>query len=65
MRQISRTLDLVIRKMILNGNIISMGGVVVYSKDGSIMCRNTLDLRLLIAFEKYMPDIRAILAIKD
>ncbi|XP_044483927.1 V-type proton ATPase subunit E2-like [Mangifera indica] len=34
------------------------GGVVVASQDGKIVCENTLDHRLEIAFQKKLPEIR-------
>ena len=37
------------------------GGVVVYAKNKSIICRNTLDSRLDIAFDALTPQIRGIL----
>lgn len=37
------------------------GGVVVTNRDGSIVCSNTLDDRLEIAYTQNLPDIRGIL----
>lgn len=37
----------------------SSGGVVLTSADGRIVCRNTLDHRVHIAYEANLPDIRA------
>ncbi|KAL2899746.1 V-type proton ATPase subunit E2 [Bienertia sinuspersici] len=34
------------------------GGVVVASQDGRIVCENTLDARLNVAFQKKLPEIR-------
>ncbi|GMH29758.1 hypothetical protein Nepgr_031601 [Nepenthes gracilis] len=34
------------------------GGVVVASRDGKIVCENTLDARLDVAFQKKLPQIR-------
>lgn len=37
----------------------SSGGLVLTSADGRIVCRNTLDHRVHIAYEANLPDIRA------
>ena len=34
------------------------GGVVIASRDGKIVCENTLDARLDVAFNKKLPEIR-------
>lgn len=34
------------------------GGIVMASRDGKIVCENTLDARLDVAFRKKLPDIR-------
>lgn len=34
------------------------GGVVVASRDGKIVCENTLDARLDVVFRKKLPEIR-------
>lgn len=39
----------------------STGGVVLTNKDGTIVCSNTLDDRLKIAYAQNLPDIRAAL----
>lgn len=49
----------------LYGKVTSYGGVIVFNKDNSIMCKNTLDLRMQIAFEKQMPEIRKIMQLQD
>ncbi|WRX17965.1 V-type ATPase subunit E - like 1 [Theobroma cacao] len=45
------------RKKKKNGDGIS-GGVVLASRDGKIVCENTLDARLDVAFRKKLPEIR-------
>jgi len=37
------------------------GGVVLMSQDGRIVCDNTLDQRLALAFEKRLPEVRKML----
>lgn len=37
------------------------GGVVLSAKDGRIVCNNTLDIRLVYAYETSLPQIREIL----
>ncbi|KAJ4806752.1 V-type proton ATPase subunit E [Rhynchospora pubera] len=37
------------------------GGVVLASKDGKIVCENTLDARLEVVFRKKLPEIRKLL----
>ncbi|KAK6251347.1 hypothetical protein SCA6_005352 [Theobroma cacao] len=37
---------------------LSSGGVVLASRDGKIVCENTLDARLDVAFRKKLPEIR-------
>jgi len=44
----------------LEGEICS-GGVVLATPDGRIICSNTLDARLKMAFDQLLPDIRTIL----
>jgi V-type H+-transporting ATPase subunit E len=39
--------------------LCSSGGLVLTSADGRIVCRNTLDHRVHIAYEANLPDIRA------
>ena len=39
----------------------STGGVVLTNKEGTIVCSNTLDDRLKIAYAQNLPDIRAAL----
>lgn len=41
--------------------ICSTGGVVVTSANGLIVCSNTLDERLRIAYNQTLPDIRTAL----
>ncbi|KAG4171772.1 hypothetical protein ERO13_A12G231200v2 [Gossypium hirsutum] len=36
------------------------GGVVIASRDGKIVCENTLDARLDVAFNKKLPEVRLI-----
>ena len=36
----------------------SAGGVVLASRDGKIVCENTLDARLEVAFRKKLPEVR-------
>jgi len=43
-----------------NGDICS-GGIVLSTLDGRIICANTLDARLSMAFEQKLPEIRTIL----
>ena len=38
--------------------LFSAGGVVLTSADGKIVCSNTLDDRLAIAYEASLPEIR-------
>ncbi|KAL2939123.1 V-type proton ATPase subunit E [Bienertia sinuspersici] len=38
--------------------LVCSGGVVVASRDGKIVCENTLDARLEVAFRKKLPQIR-------
>lgn len=47
--------------MIRFGKLISFGGVVLSSNQGTIICKNTLDLRLQLSFEALMPEIRKII----
>lgn len=35
----------------------SSGGVVLASRDGKIVCENTLDARLDVAFRKKLPEV--------
>lgn len=35
----------------------SAGGVVLASRDGKIVCENTLDARLEVAFRKKLPEV--------
>ncbi|KAG0491815.1 hypothetical protein HPP92_005213 [Vanilla planifolia] len=37
------------------------GGVVLASRDGKIVCENTLDARLDVVFRKKLPEIRKLL----
>jgi vacuolar-type H+-ATPase subunit E/Vma4 len=39
----------------------SSGGVVLSTPDGKIICANTLDARLAMAFENRLPEIRMLL----
>ena len=39
----------------------STGGVVLTNRDGTIVCSNTLDDRLKIAYAQNLPEIRAAL----
>ena len=43
------------------GKIISFGGVVLKDQSENIICKNTLDLRVEIAFQQLLPQIRKIL----
>jgi len=37
--------------------IFSSGGVVLASRDGKIVCENTLDARLDVVFRKKLPEV--------
>lgn len=37
----------------------SAGGVVLASRDGKIVCENTLDARLEVAFRKKLPEVKS------
>lgn len=39
--------------------LFSAGGVVLASRDGKIVCENTLDARLDVAFRKKLPQVVA------
>jgi hypothetical protein len=41
--------------------VISAGGVVLSARNGQIVCRNTLDSRLDIAFSQLKPQVRGTL----
>ena len=43
----------------------SVGGVVVTSTDGRVVCNNTLDARLEIAYQQNLPAVRAVLFGKE
>jgi len=38
--------------------IFSSGGVVLASRDGKIVCENTLDARLDVVFRKKLPEVK-------
>ncbi len=38
--------------------VCSSGGVVILAFEGRIICDNTLDQRLALAFEQRLPDVR-------
>jgi ATP synthase (E/31 kDa) subunit len=40
---------------------LSSGGVVLASKDGKIVCENTLDARLEVIFRKKLPEVSSFL----
>lgn len=35
------------------------GGVILVSKDGSIVCKNTISTKLALVYEQLLPEIRA------
>ena len=37
---------------------ICFGGVIMTSEDGLIVCKNTLDARLEVAYQQLLPSIR-------
>ena len=37
---------------------ICFGGVIMTNEDGLIVCKNTLDARLELAYQQMLPDIR-------
>ncbi len=37
---------------------ICFGGVILTNEDGLIVCKNTLDTRLQLAYQQMLPDIR-------
>jgi hypothetical protein len=51
------TFCLLCRRCVLHP-LCSSGGVVVTSADGRIVCSNTLDHRVHIAYEANLPDVR-------
>ena len=40
---------------------ICFGGVIMTNEDGLIVCKNTLDARLELAYQHLLPDIRSTL----
>jgi V-type H+-transporting ATPase subunit E len=40
-------------------NIKCFGGVILTSEDGLIVCKNTLDSRIDLAYQHMLPSIRA------
>jgi V-type H+-transporting ATPase subunit E len=39
-------------------SIICFGGVIMTNEDGLIVCKNTLDARLELAYQQLLPSIR-------
>ena len=50
--------------MINSGEIISFGGVIVKDVTQKIICKNTLDLRVEMAFQELLPEIRQRMFVK-
>ena len=40
-------------------NNICFGGVIMTNEDGLIVCKNTLDARLALAYQQLLPSIRS------
>ena len=40
-------------------NNICFGGVIMTNEDGLIVCKNTLDARLALAYQQLLPNIRS------
>ena len=38
-----------------------LGGVVLITRDGRIVCRNTAESKLLLSYDELLPNIRAVL----
>lgn len=51
--------------MIKCGELISIGGVIIKDVTEKIICKNTLDLRIELAFLELLPDIRKRLFTKE
>jgi V-type H+-transporting ATPase subunit E len=48
--------------MIYNICLFSSGGVVLASRDGKIVCENTLDARLEVVFRKKLPEVHSVIS---
>jgi len=42
-------------------NFIRLGGVILSAQQSTILCHNTIDARLDLAFQDSLPDVRRIL----